>query len=72
MGKEMTADLVLSALNMALHTRKPETVFHHSDQGSTPARRKRRLRPWITLRLRRLEKQADTRPRDGVKITTSP
>ena len=30
----MTADLVLSALNMALHTRKPEAVIHYSDQGS--------------------------------------
>lgn len=34
MGEEMTANLVLSALNMALHTRKPESVIHHSDQGS--------------------------------------
>ena len=33
-GVQMTADLVLSALNMALHTRKPEAVIHHSDQGS--------------------------------------
>ena len=30
----MTADLVISALNMALLTRKPESVIHHSDQGS--------------------------------------
>ncbi len=30
----MTADLVVSALNMALFTRKPESVIHHSDQGS--------------------------------------
>ena len=34
MGEEMTAKLVLAALNMALHTRKPESVIHHSDQGS--------------------------------------
>lgn len=34
MGENMTADLVISALNMALHTRKPEAVIHHSDQGS--------------------------------------
>jgi putative transposase len=34
MGEEMTANLVLSALNMALHTRKPASVIHHSDQGS--------------------------------------
>ena len=33
-GVQMTADLVLSALNMALHTRRPESVIHHSDQGS--------------------------------------
>ena len=30
----MTANLVLAALNMALHTRNPESVIHHSDQGS--------------------------------------
>ena len=34
MGERMTADLVLSALNMALHTRRPDSVIHHSDQGS--------------------------------------
>ena len=34
MGEEMTANLVLAALNMALHTRNPESVIHHSDQGS--------------------------------------
>jgi putative transposase len=33
MGEDMTAELVIAALNMALHTRKPETVIHHSDQG---------------------------------------
>ena len=33
-GVQMTADLVLSALNMTLHTRRPESVIHHSDQGS--------------------------------------
>lgn len=33
-GVQMTADLVIAALNMALHTRKPEAVIHHSDQGS--------------------------------------
>ncbi len=30
----MTASLVISALNMALITRKPGEVIHHSDQGS--------------------------------------
>ena len=34
MGEEMTAELVVSALNMALATRKPDSVIHHSDQGS--------------------------------------
>jgi putative transposase len=33
-GEHMTADLVVAALNMALHTRKPGSVIHHSDQGS--------------------------------------
>ena len=33
-GVSMTADLVIAALNMALLTRKPESVIHHSDQGS--------------------------------------
>ena len=33
-GARMTADLVVCALNMALFTRKPESVIHHSDQGS--------------------------------------
>jgi putative transposase len=33
-GAHMTADLVVAALNMALFTRKPESVIHHSDQGS--------------------------------------
>ncbi len=32
--RSMTADLVVEALNMALHTRKPGSVIHHSDQGS--------------------------------------
>jgi len=35
-GEEMTADLVLAALNMALQQRKPDSVIHHSDQGSQP------------------------------------
>ena len=33
-GEQMTAELVLSALNMALQQRKPKGVIHHSDQGS--------------------------------------
>ncbi len=34
MGEQMTNELVLAALNMALQQRKPEAVIHHSDQGS--------------------------------------
>jgi putative transposase len=34
MSDQMTSDLVLAALNMALHTRRPQSVIHHSDQGS--------------------------------------
>ena len=30
----MTCDLVIAALDMALFTRKPQSVIHHSDQGS--------------------------------------
>ena len=30
----MTASLVISALNMALITRKPGKAIHHSDRGS--------------------------------------
>jgi len=33
-GEQMTADLVLSALNMAIAQRRPDSVIHHSDQGS--------------------------------------
>jgi putative transposase len=33
-GEQMTTDLVLSALNMAITQRKPDGVIHHSDQGS--------------------------------------
>jgi putative transposase len=33
-GETMTADLVLAALNMAVVTRQPQAVIHHSDQGS--------------------------------------
>jgi len=33
-GQDMTAELVLRALNMALQQRKPSGVIHHSDQGS--------------------------------------
>ena len=32
-GEQITADLVLAALNMALEQRRPEEVIHHSDQG---------------------------------------
>lgn len=33
-GENMTASLVINALNMALVTRKPDAVIHHSDHGS--------------------------------------
>ena len=33
-GERMTSNLVIAALNMALATRRPGTVIHHSDQGS--------------------------------------
>lgn len=33
-GIKMTSDLVVRALNMAILTRKPASVIHHSDQGS--------------------------------------
>jgi putative transposase len=33
-GEQMTADLVLAALNMAIAQRRPNDVIHHSDQGS--------------------------------------
>lgn len=33
-GEQMTADLVLAALNMAIAQRRPTDVIYHSDQGS--------------------------------------
>lgn len=33
-GVHMTAELVIAALEMAVFTRKPQDVIHHSDQGS--------------------------------------
>ena len=33
-ANQMTAELVVRALDMALFTRKPQAVIHHSDQGS--------------------------------------
>ena len=33
-GQQQTAHLAIAALNMALTTRKPQGVIHHSDQGS--------------------------------------
>lgn len=33
-GEHMRTELVLGALNMAISTRKPTEVIHHSDQGS--------------------------------------
>lgn len=33
-GEQMTSELVLAALNMAIAQRRPTDVIHHSDQGS--------------------------------------
>jgi len=33
-GEQMTSELVLAALNMAIEQRRPANVIHHSDQGS--------------------------------------
>jgi putative transposase len=33
-GEDMTTELVLAALNMALQQRRPQGVIHHSDQGA--------------------------------------
>lgn len=33
-SQEMHAELVIAALDMALYTRRPKSVIHHSDQGS--------------------------------------
>lgn len=33
-GEQMTAEIVLAALNMAITQRRPSDVIHHSDQGS--------------------------------------
>ena len=33
-GEQLSADLVLAALNMAIAQRRPTDVIHHSDQGS--------------------------------------
>lgn len=38
MGEQMTADLVLAALDMAIAQRKPDGVIHHSDQGRARSR----------------------------------
>jgi putative transposase len=35
-GERMTSDLVIAALNMALHTRRPESVIHHNDRLNPP------------------------------------
>jgi putative transposase len=33
-GQQQTADLIIAALNRALITREPQSVIHHSVQGS--------------------------------------
>lgn len=40
-GERMTSNLVIAALNMALVTRRPETVIHRSDQYTSVAFGKR-------------------------------
>ena len=50
-GANMTADLVIAALDMALLTRKPESVIHHSDhgsQGASVAFGKRLPKKWVS------------------------
>jgi putative transposase len=34
MATHLRSELVLDALNMALWQRRPESVIHHSDQGT--------------------------------------
>ena len=36
-SEQMTSDLVIAALNMAITTRRPESAINHSDQGSQRA-----------------------------------
>jgi putative transposase len=36
MATSLAKQLVIDALNMALATRRPRNVIHHSDQGSQP------------------------------------
>ena len=36
MATHLRKELVLDALDMALHQRRPEAVIHHSDQGIHP------------------------------------
>lgn len=45
MATHMRAELVVDALDMALHNRKPKNVIHHSDQRSQPATES----PWVRL-----------------------
>jgi putative transposase len=35
-GEQLTADLVVAALNVAITQCKPKDVIHRSDQGSQP------------------------------------
>jgi transposase InsO family protein len=44
MATHMRAELVVDALSMAIHNRKPKNVIHHSDQGS-----QYRLRPRMSV-----------------------
>jgi len=53
-GEQMTAELVQTALNMALQQRRPDGVIHHGDQGSQP-----RVEGWMHVRPR---SHSDTSP----------
>jgi putative transposase len=73
MGERMTADLVLSALNMALTQRKPQDVIHHSDQGGQSGfnRSTQHLQPGgVYGTTRRMDEEFDWQRRDAVSRRT--
>ena len=55
MANHLRTELVLDALNMALHRRRPEDVIHHSDQGTQ----------YTSIAFGRRCKQAGVRPSMG-------
>jgi putative transposase len=67
-GERMNSDLVIAALNMALHTRRPESVIHHSDQGSQGGfnRSSQHLQPGgVYGATRRMDEAIDRERRDA-------